>query len=99
MKAKPLSASQAALASLNIAKPAVPTPPPRSTCHKLSVSLFDADVEGLDRIIDRLWQECSVRASRSDAVKVAVRFAVSGVMDSEALRMAYRAAKAEDRRK
>lgn len=96
-KPKPLTASQQALASLSIAKPASPAPA-RSACHKLSISLFDADIAAMDGLIDRLWQECAIRASRSDAVKLALRRA-SGAMDTEALRAAWREVKAEDGRR
>ncbi len=98
MKPKPLSASQQALASLNVPKSEAAPVKPLSACHKISFSLFDPDMVALDRLIDRLWQDCSVRASRSDAAKLAIRFAASN-MNPETMKAAYRDIKSEDRRR
>jgi lysozyme family protein len=97
-KTKLPSASQQALKTIIVPKDKPPVETPLSTCHKVSFSLFDPDMAALDQLIDRLWQDCSVRASRSDAAKLAVRFAAAK-MDTAALKAGYRDIKSEDRRR
>ena len=56
------------------AKPQAATPPAPGGCHKLSVSLYDADLTRLDSIEDYMRAR-GHRISRSQAIKLAVRTA------------------------
>lgn len=65
--------------------------------HKITFSLFGPDLDAMNQIIGTLWNEGTINASRSDALKIAFRYAAKKATFKE-MREIYRDIKSEDGR-
>lgn len=96
MKKKETAASRT-LSRMQINEQSTGDSLPSAAHRKLSFSLFPPDVEAADYLVGLLWDCCKVRATRSDAVKMALRFTAAQITH-EAVKAGFAAIKSEDRR-
>ena len=95
---KKKSAIQRLISSME-GRPAEVVPPlPAGISQKFTISFFPADLEALKTFYAAIEEHCGVRASRSDAVKLALRAVVERAADPDALRRHLAAIKREDGR-
>lgn len=88
--------SEDLIRSLGAKPSAIPEVAP-SNFTKVSVSVFPPDMTAVEALMERMRRNCGGLITRSDAFKLALRFAAAAMTDAE-IRDGFTAIKQEDRR-
>jgi hypothetical protein len=97
MSAKKKTAADLTLSSMKINAGRGLDKLPSATHRKLTVSLFPADMEAADHLMELLRRHCEAVPTRSDAVKLALRIAAAAARP-ETVKQHYSAIRQEDGR-